>query len=115
MKVIRRTRKEVVKRWVAALRSGEYTQARKSLRDGDSFCCFGVLCDLAARDGGPQWKKEKPFKDDWHFAYRTSFPPEKITEYVGLTESAVEDLVTRNDSGYSFKEIADVIENLLLR
>lgn len=45
-------------RWVAALRSGDYVQGRELLHydagiDGTSprFCCLGVLCDLAYRDG----------------------------------------------------------------
>jgi hypothetical protein len=37
---------EVKARWVAALRSGEYKQAKNSLRKQDAFCCLGVLCDL---------------------------------------------------------------------
>jgi hypothetical protein len=45
-------------RWVAALRSGDYVQGRELLHalggpDGTEprFCCLGVLCDLAYRDG----------------------------------------------------------------
>jgi hypothetical protein len=42
-------------RWVAALRSGDYAQGRELLHrrsaDGELFCCLGVLCDLAYRDG----------------------------------------------------------------
>lgn len=39
-------------RWVAALRSGEYPQGHGALRVGDgNFCCLGVLCELAVKDG----------------------------------------------------------------
>jgi hypothetical protein len=45
-------------RWVAALRSGEYVQGRELLHydagvngTAPRFCCLGVLCDLAYRDG----------------------------------------------------------------
>lgn len=38
-------------RWTAALRSGDYPQTAGHLRDTVGFCCMGVLCDLAARDG----------------------------------------------------------------
>ena len=34
------------KKWVAALRSGKYEQAKGWLREGDKFCCLGVACDL---------------------------------------------------------------------
>lgn len=43
-------------RWLTALRSGEYQQGRELLaqRDADnrwSYCCLGVLCELAVADG----------------------------------------------------------------
>ena len=45
--------KRVKKMWVAALRSGEYEQCRKVLRNGEGgFCCLGVLCDLYAKETG---------------------------------------------------------------
>lgn len=44
-------KKEIADLWVAALRSGEYTQAKYKLRtkrdaEPDGFCCLGVLSDL---------------------------------------------------------------------
>ena len=35
-----------VKKWIAALRSGDYPQTFKRLRDKQGFCCLGVACDL---------------------------------------------------------------------
>ncbi len=49
---------EIKARWVAALRSGEYRQARGMLRDGDAFCCLGVLCDLHAKESGGEWDND---------------------------------------------------------
>ena len=40
---------EIKAKWVAALRSGEYKQAKGQLRIGNSFCCLGVLCNLHAQ------------------------------------------------------------------
>ena len=38
---------ENAKKWVAALRSGEYKQGQYNLRsDQDHFYCLGVACDL---------------------------------------------------------------------
>lgn len=39
--------------WVAALRSGEYQQGKGRLHivDTNSYCCLGVLCDLAKQAG----------------------------------------------------------------
>lgn len=45
-------RKDIQDQWVAALRSGEYEQGRGALRTGNGqYCCLGVLCDLADREG----------------------------------------------------------------
>lgn len=42
-------------RWVAALRSGDFTQGQRTLttvRDGKEYdCCLAVLCKLAIQDG----------------------------------------------------------------
>lgn len=46
---------EIKAQWLAALRSGQYTQATGVLHEtgprGDSYCCLGVLCDLAEKAG----------------------------------------------------------------
>lgn len=34
-------------KWVEALRSGKYRQGRSTLKHSGSFCCLGVLCDVA--------------------------------------------------------------------
>ena len=41
---------EIAKKWVTALRSGEYNQGYTRVRNGDSFCCLGVLCDLFEKE-----------------------------------------------------------------
>lgn len=49
---MRKLNPEVKAKWVAALRSGEYKQGYRNLRSPDDrFCCLGVLCDLAAKEG----------------------------------------------------------------
>ena len=46
---------EIKAQWVAALRSGDYRQAKGNLRvdtsTGVGYCCLGVLCDLAEKAG----------------------------------------------------------------
>ena len=53
---------ELKAKWVAALRSGKYTQGQGYLHrviDGqERFCCFGVACDLAWRDGEVERRDE---------------------------------------------------------
>lgn len=41
--------KEVAEMWADALEAGEYQQGKSCLKDGDRFCCLGVLCDLHKR------------------------------------------------------------------
>lgn len=36
----------MVQKWIDALRSGEYTQTRRSLQDKKGHCCLGVACEL---------------------------------------------------------------------
>jgi len=46
---------EVKEKWLAALRSGEYEQARNDFmatKDGKTrYCCLAVLTDLAIKEG----------------------------------------------------------------
>lgn len=44
--------KEVKKKWIAALRSGEYNQidGRLASEDGSKHCCLGVLCELGTKE-----------------------------------------------------------------
>lgn len=38
-----------------ALRSGEYPQTQGRLRDGNGFCCLGVLVDLFLKENEKEW------------------------------------------------------------
>lgn len=57
-------KKDIKDKWIAALRSGEYDQTKGVLRREDdegraSYCCLGVLCELARLDGVPlAWTEE---------------------------------------------------------
>ena len=50
------------KKWLEALESGEFKQTRGKLEDENGFCCLGVACVLAEKDGVQLWRKENdPF------------------------------------------------------
>lgn len=119
---------EVKKKWLEALRGGEYLQGNGALHPTeDTFCCLGVLCDLYLREKGGEWVKSYhptvPFylRDadgvkekltlplivaDW--AEISSSPLTKETTTPGDRKRL--SLVNLNDSGWNFNKIADVIE-----
>lgn len=112
--VITRTRKEVYQLWLDALRSGKYRQGQGQLRQTDGnghnrFCCLGVLCDLAVKDGGPKWNSERGPEN------HAAEPSAKILKFMGLTDNEVNDLIGLNDDELrNFKEIADYIEHVIM-
>lgn len=38
--------KNVKKKWVEALRSGDFVQGTKALKNDGKFCCLGVACEI---------------------------------------------------------------------
>jgi hypothetical protein len=121
--------KEVKQKWIEALRSGMYKQGEGYLRQGDKFCCLGVLCDL--------YLQENKDCEGWYFYslfQKTADPtkvfgilgenqvlPYSIAKWAGLpsksptvinnnTEVFLDVL---NDDGESFKSISDLIEESL--
>src|SRR5258708_27314920 len=56
---------EVKKKWVDALKSGEYQQTTGTLKDNNSYCCLGVLCDLYIKEHtGVSWDTLLPLYPD---------------------------------------------------
>ncbi len=118
-------RPEIRARWVTALRSGDYPQTRTRLHDDDGFCCLGVLCDLARRDGIIQ-AVLNDVEGDWEYAGEAFELPPAVREWAGLraagsadpTVSVIVDdermdmdLASLNDDyDFSFDQIADAIE-----
>lgn len=113
--------KEVKKKWIKALRSGEYKKGRNSLKiiQGDkiTYCCLGVLCDLYGKENGTKWSKNTtPYPE---FLRQMSVLPKVVMNWAGLTTTTgdikykngkVSSLMNLNDNGRSFKWIASVIE-----
>jgi hypothetical protein len=110
----------VIKKWVEVLRSGKYRQGREALvarKPGKhvSYCCLGVLCNLAVEEGiiEKHWRGGYGSNNDIHYL------PQKVQNWAGLQTIAggfgkhpiTDSLANLNDEGSSFKEIADVIES----
>jgi hypothetical protein len=100
---------ELKKKWVEALRSGEYCQTREVLTDGAGFCCLGVLCEV-------QGIKKS---DLGHYFYAGELvndlgaTDDDTFQVGGLTAQRRDKLAGMNDNGQSFEEIADWIEENL--
>lgn len=130
---------EIKTLWLSALRSGEYEQTTGVLHrgaaddsDAPGFCCLGVLCDLAVKNGVIP---EPTFRDDKNaLSYGTrpqcgiegceecmngsiGLLPTEVREWAGMADASGNlpekntTLAELNDSGdYDFAGIADIIE-----
>lgn len=101
----------IKKKWVKALRSGEYRQGSGVLKDGRKFCCLGVLCDIQGAD----WKKV----EDAVGCLETDRLPRQLN--AGLRQTQRQKLARMNDGDdeatglrrHRFNEIADYIQKNL--
>lgn len=113
---------ELKAQWVAALRSGDYKQGRDVLReptrDGMSYCCLGVLCEVMIKNKSELVKLE-PNSPSYRFATpyggvcNNMNIHDPVRVKIGLTNNMQKTLQRKNDSGKSFEHIADYIEKKL--
>lgn len=109
---------QIKQRWIAALRSGEYQQVTGKLHNDRGFCCLGVLCDLYAKEQNVEWHKSHHFYKI--FGVETILPYEvvKWSNLEGKNPTALVDgdsknLSNLNDIGYTFEQLAQLIEEQL--
>ncbi len=115
---------DVKKKWIKALLSGDYKQARGSLQNRDGFCCLGVLCDISkkgtwARDPGSTTRREERYT--CASSESTTVLPRDVIEWAdlpnsnpnaGIADAQGRDLITTfNDEGSTFEELAEIIDN----
>lgn len=125
---------KIAKKWVAALRSGEYQQCQSRLRNKTGFCCLGVLCDLYRKEAGAgvgEWAPHQMTIDDGYKEdgyiwiddddQSTGMLTGSVRDWAGMDRSdgGFRDpgpmaghisLADMNDTGRSFEEIANIIE-----
>lgn len=120
---------DVLKKWVIALRSGQYKQGRSFLCRDNQYCCLGVLCEICKldkiidsgitiySDGFNTSKKSLPDS----FARKLNicispFISTKNIDYKYHINNAhpIAELAGLNDSNVPFIEIADLIEKHLI-
>jgi hypothetical protein len=106
-------------KWVAALRSGEFKQTKNELKNSEGHCCLGVACELAVQAGVAREVRAGLFRGtDETTSSHTSALPTAVKQWLGL-DSPFGRLVDRlgdltilnDDGGYTFAQIADVIES----
>ena len=109
---------QIKERWVRALRSGQYEQTKGILHNNQGYCCLGVLCDLYAKEHDVEW--QEPHEDNSFYTMNGcgSTLPDVVVEWADVEDTSpdvtfkgrVISLANLNDSGKTFDQIAQVIE-----
>lgn len=116
-------REDIAKKWVKALRSGEYKQGSYSLRnEKNEFCCLGVLCNIHAQEHPVLAATQISSKT---YLGSSSYLPFEVKEWAEMTSKCGQlpsgkftvgnedyyDLAQMNDEGNDFATIANWIES----
>jgi hypothetical protein len=129
-------KKLIAIKWAKALRSNKYKQGQNLLASEGEYCCLGVLCELYNKEQKKNKKKClkvktlpvvpgcKPTCKEYD-GERESLPlvvqkwagiktPNGLMESVYVHDGSIRpkepSLAALNDEGYSFRDIAQVIE-----
>lgn len=136
-------RGEVLDELIKRLRSGQYKQGRSALRlrgvNGypDTYCCLGVLCEMAVENGAATRSPADPDDSTYWYGYGEGgdtsniYLPNGVVDWAGIVsdiekessmddyyyeqkgyfgESKFDSLAVMNDDGKTFPEIADWME-----
>ncbi len=103
-----------MRKWVKALRSGEYQQTTGALKNSVGFCCLGVACDISKVG---RWDSYNCYTTDSDGDWGTL--PVEVCSWLGI-KSKNPSLrsghgrkaasILNDDDGASFAQIADAIE-----
>lgn len=117
---------ENIRKWVDALRSGEYYQGRDQLRSRqDTYCCLGVACEVAMRNNV---ELEVTYYDyEYRYNNERYGLPCPVLDWLGLDvrdnnpvvgtdtdETTIRAMNANDDLGLSFAEIAVLLERRYL-
>lgn len=129
---------DVKELWITALRSGDYKQDSTSykLQSNNGFCCLGVLCDIAVKQG--VIPEPKIINDNSRLfgievphelnSSNFSYLPDAVMQWSGIKDAMgsiknsypnvynsrrSSELSTLNDGGVSFSVLADIIDKEL--
>jgi hypothetical protein len=117
---VAKMKKEIAELWAEALRSGRYKQIKNQLANKKGHSCLGVLCELAIESGVRVSRKEVD-KNTILFDGEKMFLPDSVTDWAGIglpwvsyyhpVKACLLHLADLNREGYSFKKIANLIED----
>jgi len=107
---------EAVKLWCQALESEEYLQGVNTLQENDnSFCCLGVACLVAEKNGVHVIRDEFGIIKGNNLATQAA-----VMDWLGLrdpsgaysyTDINIPSLTSLNDREVSFKKISKIIQS----
>jgi hypothetical protein len=116
---------DIARTWADALESGEYDQTKRVLcrvdKDGNrSYCCLGVLCELAIKAGVPverTFAKEYDY-DVVRFDQEQGRLPASVCEWADCLDNPylgdAQAILLNDDMQASFSEIAQRIRTHLV-
>lgn len=107
--------KKQFQKWIKALRGGEFKQTTNVLQDEKGYCCLGVACEILM----PTEKKQLvPINFGQKLVLSGEMPYEQPKAPIWLKDinsdfemkTGVSLSTLNDDEGFSFEEIADVLE-----
>lgn len=124
--------KENIRKWVTALRSGEYEQGTGSLNENGKKCCLGVACEVMLTEQPDSLQVGEASTGDNEGEFRVTYDgeggylPHSVMTWLGFDhinpvlmregpENHPVSATTLNDTlRLTFPEIADAIEKTYL-
>lgn len=120
---------DIKQKWIEALRSGEYVQGTGCLHNADngSFCCLGVLCDLADQEGiitsfGSEEDHDGLNGNVYTYDSEKFVLPKSVRDWAGIAQDNplmstgmnLMDIAELNDHyRYNFERLAELIDDQL--
>lgn len=108
-------KQEIAEIWIEALESERFKQGTGQLRhDDDTYCCLGVLCQLAVENGVIEEPELNSEGDHYLYARSNAFLPPEVMDWSGMKSDngdlGYRSLVALNDGdGFNFSQIAKTI------
>ena len=104
---------QLVKDWIAALRSGEYRQTKGVLYKDGCYCATGILGLLCGMKPLDESDGGMVYEQDGRRIRRSSYLPAVVVNAISTRARAriVANVERLNDRGDTFAQIADYIED----